>query len=288
MNRRMIRKVPELQPVTARGLSFAIWHWPGSGPRLLFIHATGFHSRLWDQVIAHLDQYDCWAFDMRGHGQSDKPPLPYIWSDFGTDTAALLRLLDLQIDLGIGHSMGGHTIALAGAIQPSSIRSMILIDPIIIGQKYYGKVTKVGHPVEKRQNHWDSWQQMFERFQGKKPFDTWNEEVLKDYCRYGLWPDTANGGFTLACPPAIEGSIYNHAHDLSANIYKEIETIEAPVLVMRAKTGPNQKTEDLIPPDLDSYFKNGRDLYLPEQTHFIPMEVPELVAREIQQMAGSL
>jgi lipase len=279
---------PELMQVAARGLDFAVWHWPNSGPRVLFIHATGFHSRLWDHVVANLAGYDCWAFDMRGHGRSAKPPPPYIWREFGKDAAALMNEIDLTVDLGIGHSMGGHSLTLAAAQEPNRFRSLVLIDPIILAPEHYGNAELTDHPVLKRRNEWESWQYMFERFQGRKPFDTWKTEILKDYCQYGLLPDTAGNGYVLACPPPIEGSIYNQANDLNANIYAEIEQIEAPVLIMHPKTSPSKKTEDLIPADLFRRFKNGRDLLMPGQTHFIPMEVPEVVAEQIQTMVQSL
>jgi lipase len=284
---------PDLMHVSVRGLDFAVWHWPDSGPRILFIHATGFHSRLWDQVVANLPGYDCWAFDMRGHGLSAKPEPPYVWREFGNDVAALMRKIDLTVDLGIGHSMGGHSVALAAAQEPTRFRSLILIDPIIIAPEHYGQPELTDHPVLKRRNKWKSWQYMFERFQGRKPFDTWKPEVLKDYCQYGLLPDTDggdrdDGGYILACPPPIEGSIYNQANALSANIYADIEKIEVPVLIMHPKTSPSRKTEDLIPIDLYQRLKEGRDLLMPDQTHFIPMEVPDVVATQIQTMVQSL
>ncbi len=284
---------PELKVMTVRGLEFATWHWPGDGPRLLFIHATGFHSRLWDQVVSNLPGFDCWAFDMRGHGQSAKPEPPYVWRDFGEDTACLINEMDLTFDVGIGHSMGGHSVALAAALVPSRFCSLVLIDPIIIAPQYYGQTSIGEHPVLKRRNHWQSWQSMRDRFQGKKPFDTWSPEVLTDYCQYGLLPDTAgsssteNGsGYVLACPPNVEGSIYDQASAASANIYEEIKTIEIPVVIMHPKTSPSKKTEDLIPENLFTSFKHGRDLLMPEQTHFIPMEVPQTVAVEIQKCSS--
>jgi pimeloyl-ACP methyl ester carboxylesterase len=38
--------------------------------------------------------------------------------------------------------------------------------------------------------------------------------------------------------------------------------------------------------DLASRFTHGRDVVLPEATHFIPMEVPETVAEAVGRLAG--
>jgi hypothetical protein len=40
--------------------------------------------------------------------------------------------------------------------------------------------------------------------------------------------------------------------------------------------------------DLASRFAHGRDVLLPEATHFIPMEVPERVAEEIGKLAAEV
>jgi pimeloyl-ACP methyl ester carboxylesterase len=39
-------------------------------------------------------------------------------------------------------------------------------------------------------------------------------------------------------------------------------------------------------PDLASRFAHGREVVLPEASHFIPMEEPEMVAAEIGKMAA--
>ena len=43
------------------------------GRTLLLVHATGFHARCWDQVIAHLpSDWNIVSVDMRGHGDPEK------------------------------------------------------------------------------------------------------------------------------------------------------------------------------------------------------------------------
>jgi len=268
--------------LTARQLEFAVWRRPGHGPRALFIHATGFHSRVWDQVVGRLPEFDCWLIDMRGHGQSSKPEPPYIWRNFGLDIKAIVEQLDLKFDVGIGHSMGGHSIALAASMIPDLAQSLILIDPIIVRRELYKTAEIKRHPVERRKNHWQSWQQMFERYQEKAPFDTWDKEVLRDYCRYGLLPVSTGDGYELACPPRIEGSIYSNSMDVAgADIYDALAKVEARVLILHPPPTVYRKIEDFIPLDLGRFFKHGEDKLFPHLTHFIPMEAPDLVAQEI-------
>jgi pimeloyl-ACP methyl ester carboxylesterase len=89
---------------------------------------------------------------------------------------------------------------------------------------------------------------------------------------------------------AIEASIYKAAS--GQNILGLVPRIKIPVTVMRAKQrapGPRDHTDFSASPTWDrlaSQFEQGRDVFLPELTHFIPMQDPGLVARTIAGMAG--
>ena len=127
---------------------------------------------------------------------------------------------------------------------------------------------------------------MFDAFKARNPYSLWRPQVLTDYCRYGLLPKANGEGFELACPPAIEASIYMGS--TGTNIYPLAKTIDVPVLVLRAKMrDPNavrDYTDFAASPTWEGVaptFPKGRDVYLPELTHFIPMQEPELTARYI-------
>ena len=125
---------------------------------------------------------------------------------------------------------------------------------------------------------------MFERFRSRAPFSSWRTEILRDYCDYGL---LASGGeFTLACPPAVEASIYGHSNAPESDLYPGIPSIAIPVVVMRAVAAQGsavlEPTASPAAPDLAAQFPRGRDVPLPELSHFIPMEAPELVVKEIR------
>lgn len=264
--------------VPVRGHNFAVWRRPGRDACVVFIHGTGFHGRLWDSVIEHLPGYDCIAIDMRGHGASDKPDPPYEWTDFGLDVKAILYALDITADIGVGHSMGGHSLALASALAPHRFKSLLLIDPIIFKEEIYGDPKTEPHEILKRRNKWLSSEKMFDSFKGRKPFATWQPQVLRDYCQYGLMPDDSGEDYILACPPEVEASIYNQAVASSANIYSELKKIEVPVHLLRPLILDAPKKPNLVQKDLLKYFANAHETLMPEQTHFIPMEVPEKVA----------
>lgn len=278
-------QVPVETRIAVNGVEIALWEWPGQDPAVFFCHATGFHARCWDQVIARIPGRHYFAIDARGHGHSSKPAPPYAWRDFGRDVEAVAQAIGLSGAIGVGHSMGGHAIALAAALRPQAFSGLLLVDPVIRSRDEYRGPWQRAKFVAKRRNRWASADEMFERFALRAPFDAWDRNVLRDYCEYGL---VAKGdGFVLACPPDIEAAIYENSPAPESNIYPEIASIQIPVLLVRA--GKPTKPDDIMSvsptaPDLASYFAHGADLCLTEHSHFIPMEAPALVARLVQEV----
>ncbi len=274
--------------VSANGIQQSVYEWAGTGTPLLFVHATGFHARMWDAVIELLPGVHAYAVDMRGHGLSDKPAPPYDWKTVGADIAALSAALGLTGALGVGHSMGGHVLTYAQAHHPALFGAQLLVDPVILPEAYYIGALEGDHFTTRRRADWSSPDEMFDKFKTRTPFAKWPARALRDYVTYGLLPKP-EGGYTLACPPAVEGALYMHSS--AANIYPEIAQIDIPVTVMRAKTTLEVNpaldfTVSPTAPDLASRFQRGTDVYLPEHTHFIPMEAPQIVAEHIQRLLG--
>lgn len=281
---------PREDIVHARGIDLALWEWPGADPPILFCHATGFHARIWDQVIARLGGLHAYAIDFRGHGRSSKPQPPYAWRDFGLDLAAAAEALGIDDAIGCGHSMGGHAATLAAAIRPKTFSKLVLIDPVIRAREAYIGPWVEEHFAAKRRNQWSSWQEMYERFRPREPFSLWDDAVLRDYCRYAL---IENGdGFALACPPGVEASIYQASTAPETAIHDEIPCVQVPVLVARAgrqaRPGVVDMAASLTPPALASWFPNGRDLLFEGMSHFIPMEQPGLCAKLVKPGSDTL
>jgi pimeloyl-ACP methyl ester carboxylesterase len=273
------------------GISLCLFEWPGEGPPIFFAHATGFHARCWDQVVARLPGRQCFALDLRGHGRSDKPDPPYVWRNFGQDVAAVAAALGLEGALAVGHSKGGHAVTLAAALRPGAFAALLLVDPVIVTKAAYEGFRRLEpgeqHFAARRRNDWDSPGEMHERFKDRPPFSLWDPAVLRDYCDYGLLPEGDH--YVLACPPAIEAAVY--AESAGTDIYAELATITAPVRILRARPRvmqPGEMPRDMsaspTAPDLARHFANAEDVPLPGLTHFIPMQDPGLVARHIREM----
>ncbi len=267
--------------IAVNGVDLAVRERPGEEPAVLLLHAAGFHARCWDEVVARLPGRRCIAFDARGHGRSSKAAPPYSWREFGRDAVALVRTLALRGAVGVGHSLGGHAVTLAAALEPEAFSELILIDPVIFPEAWYTGAGEELGMVANRRNRWANWDDMFRRFKDKKPFDRWNRKVLLDYCEFALSPSPGGSGFVLACPPEVEAAIYQHSTDPDANIYKELASVRVPVQVVRASrftTDARDFTLSPTAPDVASKFPNAVDRRYPDHSHFLPMEAPDLTA----------
>lgn len=263
-------------------------HLRGQGPTLLLVHATGFHGRVWDQVVRRLPPVHVVALELRGHGRSQTVRFEG-WEDFGRDLAKAAAALDLQEAVGVGHSMGAHALVAAASVEPRRFARLMLIDPPLFAPaSYLNRPPLSGdpHPAVGRKNRFESPQAMFDRLVQRLPYSTWDSEALRDYCEHGLRPAADGQGFELACEPATEGRIYDTVRR-DPGVYASIRALRIPVTVVRAR----ELDESIRPfdtlgsptwPGLAGEFHDGRDLHLPDKTHLMPMEDPALVARLIE------
>lgn len=288
-------EAPEEHRVHVNGVELAFFEWRralrGGDAPILLAHATGFHARVWDRTIQHLGERYVIAVDQRGHGRSQKTEITH-WKVFGQDLAAFVRELDLRDVIGVGHSMGGHAMTEAAAACAKRFRRLVLIDPVIASPGDYSEGGRMlerwrdkKHPAAKRRNRFASPDEMFERFRDRPPYAGFDPSALRDYCEYGLLPAPDGDGYVLACPPEIEASIYMTSRT-NAAVYESVRAIDIPVMILRAKRPPRDR--DVMDfassptwPGLVREFKNGRQVYLADHTHFLPLEAPKLVAEYV-------
>ena len=109
--------------------------------------------------------------------------------------------------------MGARAAIGAAAQSPQRYRALLAVDPVISSPETYVEFEPVdvseaeNHPMARRRARFDSAEDMAERLVGKGSYGLFEPAMLHDYCTYGLLPDPG-GGFVLACPLAIEASVY--------------------------------------------------------------------------------
>ncbi len=101
----------------------------GEGQPVLFIHGLGSSSCDWEmQVPDFSKQYQVVTFDLRGHGQSQKPPGPYTMSLFAKDTAELIKSLGVAPVHIVGISLGGMIAFQLAVDYPESVKSLVIVN----------------------------------------------------------------------------------------------------------------------------------------------------------------
>jgi 3-oxoadipate enol-lactonase len=101
----------------------------GSGPPLVLIHALGLDHRQWRRQVADFARYrEVFAYDLRGHGQSDKPSGPYTLEQMADDLNGLLVGWGIRRAQILGLSLGGMVAQTFALDYPEMVSSLVLAD----------------------------------------------------------------------------------------------------------------------------------------------------------------
>lgn len=194
----------------AGGVGINVWDYGGDGPALVLVHCTGTHARIWDPLVPGLmKRFHVYAFDTRGHGDSDKPedPEAYAWILGGHDVLAVADALDFGPGaLAVGHSAGASHICYAELERPGAFSRAVLIDPIMHPPGLPSGSNPMAEAARRRMNVFESRDKARERFASKPPMNTWVPAVLDAYIAHAF--NDRNGGVELKCLGAIEARLY--------------------------------------------------------------------------------
>lgn len=283
------RPAPATRFYPTGGIDLAVHEWAsaGSGVPLVFAHATGFHGRVWGEIIDAFPAHPAYGIDLRGHGLSRAAPIDD-WRIVARDVADFLAQAGLEGVVGIGHSMGAHTLLQVAADNPGRFSRLVLFDPVILAPEFYAPGDALytadnPHPAIRRKRDFASAEAMIERFASRDPYDLFDRRVFEDYCRYGLVPAASGEGMELACAPEVEASVYASSRSNGA-ILEAAKSVDIPVLVVRAlHTTLNDFKSSPTWPELAHVLPQGTDLYRPDMTHFHPFQDPADAARIIRE-----
>ena len=282
---------PELHKIRLNGVELAYFERgvpSPTKPTLLFVHATGFHGRVWDRIIESFDDYHTVAFEQRGHGRSERVVIEH-WREFGDDIIAFVKARELGNLIAVGHSMGAHALVDAAG-RCEAFARLVLLDPVIAAPEAYESDADTPfdaeHPAAKRRSHFSSVEEMMERLLPKSAFSLYEPRIFEDYCRFGLVP-AESGGFELACHPTSEASVYMTART-NGGVYDSIRALQIPVTIVRAmeRAGDSLVSNFSASPTwsgLVGELTNGREIHLADCTHFIPMQKPDTVVEIVRE-----
>ncbi len=115
--------------VSGDGVELAFGYWPGRGSPIIalpgltasYLNFIGVAERL-------AGRRSLLALDLRGRGDSEKPPGPYGFAQHARDVAAVLRAIGSPRSVILGHSMGAFVATALAAQEPELVSGLVLID----------------------------------------------------------------------------------------------------------------------------------------------------------------
>ena len=243
-------------------------------------HATGFCGGVWRPVISSLsDEFTALTWDFPNHGAAPRLEAPVDWWDLATyildQVAGAGRPL-----IGVGHSMGGAATLMAEIKAPGTFSELLLIEPIIFPPPYGEYEGTQVRLARKRREHFGSRQEARDNFAAKLPFSAWHPEALEGYLDCGLI-ETAEGT-RLACRPQDEVAVYKAATE--HRLWDLLPGTDVPVTILAGEESDTHPSAFLT--RLAGRIPNSDFEIVPGTGHFLPMEMPGLVADRITVLAA--
>lgn len=275
-------------------ISFLEWKDAAGGPALHFAHANGFNAMTYRRLLGPLaGRFHIRAWDARGHGLSTLPADPSTHRNWYLFRDDLIRMTENfvaeaggPILLG-GHSMGGATSLMVAAERPDLVRGLVLVDPVMVPRRarlimqLYNLTGRKGGPMslaegaDRRRALFPSREMMLAAYKGRGAFRTWPEEMIADYIEGGTRL-REDGQVELTCAPAWEAANFRaQGHD----IWKALDKLKTPLTLIYAGLGSTCRAP--APQLLGEHDPQATLLRLGQASHFVPMEYPDVIRREV-------
>jgi pimeloyl-ACP methyl ester carboxylesterase len=282
------RRAPEALELQVRGLRHHVTRWAGSDPEPVFLlHGwmdTGDTFQF--LVDAFPDRYSCIAPDWRGFGRSEWPTDGYWFPDYYADLEALLdHYAPGQPVTLIGHSMGGNIATLYAGIRPERVSRVVCIEGFGLAR------TQAGQAPGRYREWLDQVREppQFARFPSVAAFA---HLLAKRNPR--LTPERAAFIATAWTEQRPDGSVQvrsDPAHKrVNPVLYRREEAeacwreVVAPVLYVVAEQSDflPRLGEDGKPEHMARLIRRLEPCVIPEASHMVHHERPELLAQQIE------
>jgi pimeloyl-ACP methyl ester carboxylesterase len=115
--------------------------WPGFGPPLVLLHGLLDGAGGWKHLSEVLD-HPCYAFDLPGFGESDRPTRNRI-SAYAEDVQCALAALDVHDFTLVGHSFGGAVATGLAERLGNEVAALVLLAPAGFGRVHLAEAMQL-------------------------------------------------------------------------------------------------------------------------------------------------
>ena len=98
-------------------------------PTLVFVHGWAGNETVWSAQVSELSkEMRCITIDLPGHGQSDKPEIPYTMHLYAQSIDSVLRHAKIDSAVVVGHSNGTIAIRQFYREFQKSVKALVIVD----------------------------------------------------------------------------------------------------------------------------------------------------------------
>jgi serine phosphatase RsbU (regulator of sigma subunit)/pimeloyl-ACP methyl ester carboxylesterase len=227
------------------GVPIRVTEWGGGAPPVLAVHGLTANGRCWDTIADALGPaHRFLAVDLRGRGQSGRPPAGYSVAAHVRDLIEVLDGLGLARAVLMGHSLGAFIALATAAEHPDRVERLVLVDGgADLAPEHMERVLGAIRPALARLGTvFASVDDYLGRMRAAPYLQPWSEAVER-YCRYEIEP--APGGVRVNIDPAHIAEEGAHLRALRCESF--YPRVRCPVLILRATEGLLQPDDVLLP-----------------------------------------
>lgn len=256
---------------------------PDSTHRLPLSHGCGLAADMYAPFWSELaDSYEIVVYDMRSHGRSNPGALetlnvPTLVADSRAVFSAVQAEFGSKPTIGVFHSLSA-IVALLHAAEEPDFAGLVLFDPPV--QPTDGSPADLESVAQRfmrtAEGRRDTFQHPSHLAHGlaRSPvFRLMAEPVLQLFAEAALIED--GDGWRLRCPPAHEAQLFGWLFGFTMQIPSLLGSLPMPVKVIGAD--PAVQFSFLPTVDMSDLIAVGYD-FVPDHTHFLQLENPELTA----------
>ena len=229
---------------------------------LIFLHGVLGSSEIWKPQVSYFkNQRRIIILDLRGHGQSDKPRGKYSITQFSDDLHALMKNLDVEKAIIIGHSLGGMVALRFTLDYQDMVDKLVLIDSTAKPASSFGRRLLLSLSKSLMDISYRSFLKIYvSRYSDLEDLDL--EEVVTRLLQ-------TPKHITKSCFAAIAGF----------NVTSELAKIRVPTLIIH---GGESSTPVVLAKYMNQHIPNAELIIIEGAGHASPKENPEKIWKAIE------
>jgi pimeloyl-ACP methyl ester carboxylesterase len=236
-------------------------------PVMVFVHGWCCNQKYWEAQVPYFSQdHKVVTLDLAGHGNSGLGRTKWTIEAYGNDVRSVVKQLNLNHVILVGHSMGGTVIVEAARQMPERIAALVGVDTF----------TNVDNPIPP--------QQVEQMLEGLRANFT---ETMRNIVKISMFTPNSDAGLVekvvtdmSASPPQV--GLGSAEANISYNPGAALEGIKSPIF------GINREGSPINLEKVKRHAPSFKIKFMPGVGHFVMMEQPDKFNQLLKEIIGSV